>query len=132
MTRAVLDTHALVWSIFEPNRLSATARTLIETAIRGGDDFAFSTISLVEMVYLAEKGRIPSITPGAVVAMVARGAALVEVPVDLMIAVTLASIDRKQISDMPDRIIAATTLVLGVPLITADSQIRASAVPTIW
>jgi len=67
-----------------------------------------------------------------VVTLAAQGAALVEIPVDQAIAVSLSTIDRKQISDMPDRIIAATALARGVPLITADAQIRASSVPTIW
>ncbi len=66
------------------------------------------------------------------VTLAAQGAALVEIPVDQAIAVSLSTIDRKQISDMPDRIIAATALARGVPLITADAQIRASSVPTIW
>ena len=33
---------------------------------------------------------------------------------------------------MPDRIIAATALHLGVPVISRDGKIRASTVATIW
>jgi PIN domain nuclease of toxin-antitoxin system len=33
---------------------------------------------------------------------------------------------------MPDRIIAATALSLGVPVISRDGKIRTSAVETIW
>jgi predicted nucleic acid-binding protein len=33
---------------------------------------------------------------------------------------------------MPDRIIAATALSLGLPLVTRDGKIRASNVITIW
>jgi predicted nucleic acid-binding protein len=33
---------------------------------------------------------------------------------------------------MPDRIIAATALYLGVPLVTRDGKIRAADVETIW
>ncbi len=33
---------------------------------------------------------------------------------------------------MPDRIIAATALHLGLPLVTRDHRIRASSVTTIW
>ena len=39
---------------------------------------------------------------------------------------------RQDVPDMPDRIIAATALHLGVPLISRDGKIKASAVPTIW
>ncbi len=34
--------------------------------------------------------------------------------------------------DMPDRIIGATALHLGLPLITRDGKIRASDLRTIW
>jgi PIN domain nuclease of toxin-antitoxin system len=33
---------------------------------------------------------------------------------------------------MPDRIVAVIAASLGVPLISRDGQIRASAVETIW
>jgi predicted nucleic acid-binding protein len=33
---------------------------------------------------------------------------------------------------MPDRIIAATALHLGLPLVTRDLRIQASGIPTIW
>jgi len=33
---------------------------------------------------------------------------------------------------MPDRIVAATALVLQLPLVSKDSRIRASEVQTIW
>jgi predicted nucleic acid-binding protein len=33
---------------------------------------------------------------------------------------------------MPDRIIAATALHLGLPLISRDRKIQLSSVPTIW
>jgi predicted nucleic acid-binding protein len=40
-------------------------------------------------------------------------------------------IGRAEIPDMPDRIIAATAVCLGVPLVMRDGKIRASAVRTI-
>jgi PIN domain nuclease of toxin-antitoxin system len=45
----------------------------------------------------------------------------------------LRHVPRAAIPDMPDRIITATALQLGLPLITRDSAItRARLVPTIW
>jgi predicted nucleic acid-binding protein len=41
-------------------------------------------------------------------------------------------IPRADVPDMPDRLIAATATSLGVPLISRDGRIRASAVHTIW
>ncbi len=58
MLRAVADTHAIIWYIFADARLSATARETIESAAAAGDQIAFSSITLAEIVYLSEKGRL--------------------------------------------------------------------------
>ena len=55
---AVADTHTLIWYIYNDARLSPTARTWIESAAAASEQIAISTITLVEMVYLVEKGRI--------------------------------------------------------------------------
>ena len=44
----------------------------------------------------------------------------------------LKSIDRSQIPDLPDRIIAATALYLNVPVISRDRRIQLSSIDTIW
>jgi predicted nucleic acid-binding protein len=41
-------------------------------------------------------------------------------------------VPREQVSDLPDRIIAATALRLGVPLVTRDKKIALSIVETVW
>jgi len=56
--RAVADTHAGLWYLYDDPRLSAPARALMDTAEAGGDQIAISSITLAEMVYLIEKGRI--------------------------------------------------------------------------
>jgi PIN domain nuclease of toxin-antitoxin system len=65
MIAAVADTHTAVWYLFNNPRLSAIARQGIEDAFSSGDQIGVSSISLCEMVYLAEKGRIPS-TPSRI------------------------------------------------------------------
>jgi predicted nucleic acid-binding protein len=45
---------------------------------------------------------------------------------------TLRGISRSLIPDMPDRMIAATALALGVSLVSRDQRIQSSGVPTIW
>jgi predicted nucleic acid-binding protein len=54
------------------------------------------------------------------------------VPVTVEVARATEHIPRSIVPDLPDRIIAATALVLGLPLVTADRQIRAAPIPTIW
>jgi len=51
---------------------------------------------------------------------------------DLRVTQALQEIARNDVPDMPDRIIAATALCLGLPLISCDGKIRASIGETIW
>ncbi|MGB3508901.1 MAG: hypothetical protein WBA93_06605 [Microcoleaceae cyanobacterium] len=44
----------------------------------------------------------------------------------------MEQIPRQTVPDLPDRIIAATALCLGLPLISRDSKIRLSIVNIIW
>lgn len=133
MLRAVADTHAVIWYIFRDSRLSVTARTTIEQIAAEGNQVAFSSITLAEIVYLSEKGRINSMTLDRLLIEVASdNALLVEIPFDRNIALTLRQVDRSQIPDLPDRIIAATGLYLKVPVISRDRRIQLSTIDTIW
>jgi len=44
----------------------------------------------------------------------------------------LPQIERKDVPEMPDRIIAATAVAYGVPLITRDHLIQLAGLQTIW
>jgi len=131
--RAVADTHAVIWYIFGDARLSATARNTIEQIAAEGNQVAFSSITLAEIVYLSERGRIDAATLDRLLrAIDSENALLVEMPFDRNIAQSLMRVERTQIPDLPDRIIAATALYLGLPLISRDRRILLSDVDTIW
>jgi PIN domain nuclease of toxin-antitoxin system len=44
----------------------------------------------------------------------------------------MRTVSRSEVPDLPDRIIAATAVHLGVPAISRDGKIRTSSVDTIW
>ena len=44
----------------------------------------------------------------------------------------MKQVPRADVPDMPDRIVAATAVYFGVPVISRDGKIRASNVQTIW
>ena len=133
MLRAIADTHSVIWYLFDDARLSSAANAAIDDAAANGGQICFSSISLVEIVYLVEKGRVDSTTLHRLLAAVDQpDAVLIEVPVDRRVAETMQRVSRNQIPDMPDRIIAATALSLGVPVISQDSDIRESTIPTTW
>lgn len=80
----------------------------------------------------AEKGRIQPDTYALLSSAIsAQDAVLVVVPFDEIVAGYLHQVQRDQAPDLPDRIIAATALTLGVPVISRDSKIRLSSVATI-
>ena len=55
------------------------------------------------------------------------------VPLDEPVVQALRRIPRDQVPDMPDRIIGATALSLGLPLITRDSNLTSSQLLTcVW
>lgn len=133
MIAAVADTHTVIWYIYASANLSSHAKNFIDQAAKDGQQIALSAMTLVEMVYLIEKQRIAAESFSRLArALEARPATFVEIPLDLKIARTLSQINVLQIPDLPDRVIAATALNLGVPLISRDGKIRVSSVATIW
>jgi len=57
---------------------------------------------------------------------------LQEAPVTSEIIDAMLDVPRVDIPDMPDRIVAATALYFGVPVISRDGRIRVSNVQTVW
>ncbi|MFU8858152.1 MAG: type II toxin-antitoxin system VapC family toxin [Deferrisomatales bacterium] len=131
MIRAVADTHTLVWALFDDPRLSRAARAAME--VSPGDSIAISAITLVELVYLCEKGRIgPEVLLRVLDKLHEPQASLVEVPVERGIVEAMKDVPRSDVPDLPDRLIAATAVSLGVPVLSRDRKIRTSRVPTVW
>jgi len=133
MIRAVADTHALIWYLFDDRRLSRRAKLLIDDASEKGEQIGFSAISIIEIIYLIEKGKInPETLTRLLEETVAEDAALIEIPVTGQIADRMTLVSRESLPDMPDRIIAATALTLNIPVISRDGRIKVSTLETIW
>jgi PIN domain nuclease of toxin-antitoxin system len=54
------------------------------------------------------------------------------VPLDRSVADALETVSRGEVPDLLDRIVSATAVALGVPLISRDGKIRTSQAQTIW
>jgi len=130
---AVLDPHAAIWYVFAPKRLSHDALRFIRRAIEGGKPVSVSAISIVETIYLIERGRVPLEALQRLEAGLKGPAPGLRVaPVDEDVAQAVYQVPRDMVPDMPDRIIAATALHLDLPLITRDQRIRSTGIRTIW
>jgi len=58
MAGLVIDTHTLVWYLTSSPRLSPKALARIEATMAAGDPVYVPAISLIEVIYLVEKGRL--------------------------------------------------------------------------
>lgn len=128
----LLDTHAAIWYLSEPDKLSATAVAAIDSAYTMDAPLYVSAISLIEVVYLGEKRRISETAATAVIEVLTNGNGFRVIPVDEAVAYALATVPRNAAPDMPDRIIAATGRMLNIPIVTKDHLISSSGVATIW
>jgi PIN domain nuclease of toxin-antitoxin system len=126
-----LDTHVLVWMASEPKQLSRRAREAIREA-RQTTGVAVATITLWELAWLAENGRIQisASVESFVREIIARVILKAITPEIAALAVRLPAAFPK---DPADRLIASTAMIEGAPLVTADAGIRrAKVVQTIW
>ncbi len=127
----LLDTHALLWMAGDDKRLSKRAHEAIREARQGGG-IAVAAISLWEIAWLAHHQRI--VVVGSVESFVRETVARVILrPVTPEIAALAVRLPGQFPKDPADRLIAATAMVEGIALVTADLRIRRSkAVETVW
>jgi len=129
----VADTHAIVWYLADSTELSVRALSALDGAAQGNGPIYVASITLVELVYLVERGRVAAGSLNSLIALLDAGnSALHLVPLDGHVARALRQIPRDTVPDMPDRIIAATGLYLNVPVVTRDHHIQAASIATIW
>ncbi|MGA9668315.1 MAG: type II toxin-antitoxin system VapC family toxin [Terracidiphilus sp.] len=127
----LLDTHIVIWLAFEPDKLSKRAKEVIRAArLQGG--LAIAGITLLELAWLAEKGRVE--TTLSVESFVRLCASKMTVlPITPEIAARAVSFPDSYPKDPQDRLIGATALAEGIDLVTHDRLIKKSGlVPVIW
>ena len=133
MSDIVIDTHIAIWYFADPTQFSKPAENAIDIAEANGIVYV-SAITIVELIYLIEKGKIPADV------LVQLGKALDDsttafrfVDFGREISDEVENISRQIVPEMPDRIISATALYLNLPLVTKDNKIQAlQNIQTIW
>jgi PIN domain nuclease of toxin-antitoxin system len=129
----LLDTHAWVWWVADPRRLSPAARRRVDQEASDAGVHV-SAMSCWEVALLVRRGRL------ALTMDLEKWLALSEalpylhfVSVDHVIAVRSNLLPGTLHEDPADRIILATALVLDATLITKDDKLRKYPhVVTLW
>ena len=132
MNNAVTDTHALIWYLQDDSRLGPDAKSYYDACDNGQCVVYVPTMCLVEIVFLSEKGRLASGLKSSLdIELKSNTTGLRLVDLTEQVVEAMARIPRVEIPEMPDRIIAATALHLGLPLMSRAHKIRFSSVTTI-
>lgn len=128
----VLDTHVVVWIAAERVRMSAAAIRAIDQARARGEGLFIADATLFELASLMARNRIRlEVSLESFLHEVE--AKFIVTPIDRQIAARACQFPDSYPKDPTDRLIGATAIVQGVPLITADERIRRSkALQTIW
>lgn len=128
----LLDTHVVVWLAFSQSEMSKKAKMAVDEARKKAEGLAISGITLFELAILVAKSRIVlEISLESFLREVE--SRFVVVPITAQICARAMELPAGYPKDPADRIIGATALVQGIPLLSADRAIRRSkALRTIW
>jgi PIN domain nuclease of toxin-antitoxin system len=121
--KLLLDTHILLWSVFEPERLS---RRISQALMSSENELWLSSASVWEIVLLERKGRIEL---NEDVATWVKGTVdclkLNEAPITFEVALESDSTGLAH-SDPGDRFLVASAKVFDLTLVTADDRLYAA------
>lgn len=124
----VVDTHALLWWILEPDRLSSPARAVIER-----EPIGVAAITCWEVALLEHRRRITlhyDVTRWLREVLALPRMELLPLTIEIAVAAATMPIAHR---DPADRQIIATALHHNAALVTTDEKIRAAnVVETIW
>jgi PIN domain nuclease of toxin-antitoxin system len=129
----VLDTHAWVWFLSNPELLSKKAKRYVDAAVKE-NAIMISSISVWEVALLVARKRL--ILTLELSDWIAKSEMLPFfkfVPVDNSVAIKSVNLPQPLHRDLADRIIIATAISLGAPIVTKDEKIlNYPHVQTIW
>jgi len=122
----VTDTHSLLWHMTDDPRLSLRVKKIFD------NDYVFiPCIVFFELLYLVEKKRIDSDLDSFITLVSSSENYKVE-PLCLPIIENSRKIPREIVADPWDRLIAATSMHLRLPLITRDKTLRKIGLEVVW
>jgi len=129
----VLDTHTWIWFISKPEVLSKRAKKAVSAAVKE-KSVLISSISAWEVALLVIKKRLTLSLDVTDWIAKSEGLPFIQfIEISNSIAVKSVNLPQPLHPDPADRIIIATALTAGVPLVTKDKKlINYPHVKTIW
>ncbi len=129
----VLDTHAWIWFASKPEVLSRKAKKAIDAAVKA-KSVLVSSISVWEVALLVKTKRLELSMDVADWLAKSENLPFIQfMPVSNSIAVKSVNLPQPLHPDPADRVIIATALSAGAPIVTKDKKISDYAhVRTIW
>ena len=126
---AILDSHALIWTLDDPSRLGPAATAILQDP---ANRLMISVVTVWEVAIKVGRGRLPLSLPFR--------AWMDRAVTDLGLAVLPITLDHaeRQVGlpfhhrDPFDRMIAAQALVEGIPLVSTDAIFDAYGVTRLW
>ncbi|HMF13829.1 MAG TPA: type II toxin-antitoxin system VapC family toxin [Gemmataceae bacterium] len=127
--RLLLDTHALLWSVDDPQKLSTVALAAIQDP---ANDRLLSAATVWELAIKVGLGKITLSLPYR--QWMAKGIADLKLNI---LPVTVEYADRQSTlpphhKDPFDRLVIAQALVEGIPIVSADAAFDPYGVTRIW
>jgi PIN domain nuclease of toxin-antitoxin system len=122
----VTDTHSLLWHMTDDPRLSLRVKNIFDK-----DYVVIPCIVFFELLYLLEKKKIVGDFDGFLSMVSASENYRVE-PLCLPVIEKSRRIPREVITDPWDRLIAATSMHLQLPLMTRDVKLKRIGVNVVW
>ena len=125
MTDLLLDTHIALWLSSGDERLGPTTRKTIDVSWKEGGRIFLSAVSVWEIAMLVDKGLIELDLPVNVwVERFLDRPGLQAVALDHAVAARAYNLHHLEHRDPADRLLVASAIGLGCPLVTHDDRIR--------
>lgn len=127
--KALLDTHAILWTLADDARLGKKARSIVKGAVPGA--LAISDISLLEIALLVDRGRVT--LDGSLRGLLDEVSSCFRVlPIEPAVAEKSMALQLEQ-ADPFDRVIAATACHHRLTLVTRDKRlVKSREFETVW
>ena len=127
--KAIIDTHALIWAVDDPERLGSEVRATLDDS---RNEILFSSGCIWELAIKIGLGKLTLSLPFVTwMNRAARDLSLTILPITIECADAQSRLDNHH-RDPFDRLLVAHALVLSVPLISSDPIFDSYGIERIW